>query len=118
MKGGDFNVYYKSRQKMWRRPIIELTEEERDNHLFRLPDDPKRYPVLPELGTRSLTQPQMTTVTAEPARTEKPSQLTVPSSFNDPTLCMTSEPKGLISNQVTNMGPSLLTPQRTLQPVS
>lgn len=52
---------------MWRRQIIPLTDQERDNHLFRIPDDPIRYPVLPEvfpspkLGDRCQSQPQMET---------------------------------------------------------
>ena len=52
---------------MWRRPIIPLNDDERDNHLFRIPDDPIRYPVLPDVFPspkpmeRSQSQPQMGT---------------------------------------------------------
>ena len=79
---------------MWKKPIIPLTDDERDNHLFRIPDDPKRFRILPELSglkERSLTQPQISTLTANPTLTQpRLSQLTVPSSFNDPTLTMTT----------------------------
>ena len=57
---------------MWRRPIIPLTDEERDNHLFRIPDTSKFVlEMLSSLGPRSLTQPQMTTT--DLAKMEKPS---------------------------------------------
>lgn len=80
---------------MWKKPIVPLTEEERDNHLFRIPDDPKRFRILPELSEdlreRSLTQPLMSSLTNNPTFTQpRLSKLTVPSSFNDPTLTMTT----------------------------
>ncbi|XP_052781235.1 uncharacterized protein LOC128217855 isoform X2 [Mya arenaria] len=117
IKGRDFNVYHKSRQRIWRQPILPLTDEERDNHLFRIPDDPKRFRILPtlSLGDRALTQPQISTLTALPSRTDpEHSRLTVPSSYNDPTLRMTSEPTGLLSNQQTAVSPAMNT-QRTLE---
>ena len=90
-----YSVYHKERSLMWKKPIFPLSEEERDNHLFRIPDDPKRFRILPELtqslNERSLTQPQMSALTANPTLTQpRQSQLTIPSSFNDPTLTMTT----------------------------
>ncbi|KAK3601780.1 hypothetical protein CHS0354_016147 [Potamilus streckersoni] len=49
-KGHDFNVYHKDRSKFWKTPIVPLTDEERDNHLFWIPDDPKKFRALPELN--------------------------------------------------------------------
>ena len=89
------SVYHRQRSLMWKKPINPLTEEERDNHLFRIPDDPKRFRILPELTQsmkeRSLTQPQMSTLSGNATLSQpRLSQLTVPTSFNDPTLTMTT----------------------------
>ncbi|XP_053378149.1 uncharacterized protein LOC123529262 isoform X2 [Mercenaria mercenaria] len=117
LKGRDFNVYHKERTRMWRRPIVPLTEDERDNHLFRIPDDPKRFRVLPELshslGDRSLTQPQISTVSVNASKTDPPfSQLTAPTSFNDPSLKTSTEPSRTIT-----MEQSALSQPVTKQPV-
>ncbi|XP_071128270.1 uncharacterized protein [Mytilus edulis] len=48
-KGQDFNAIHKERALLHRKDIIPLTDSERDNHLFRIPDDPKRFGALPEL---------------------------------------------------------------------
>jgi len=117
------SVIHKSRQKMWRRPIVPLTDEERDNHLFRIPDDPKRFRVLPELGhslgERSMTLPQMTgSMSALPSQVDpRVSQLTVPSSFNDPSLRLTTDHTGLVSKQQTGDSSAVTnTPQMAIRP--
>ncbi|KAJ8301728.1 hypothetical protein KUTeg_020715 [Tegillarca granosa] len=40
-KGKDFNAIHKEREGLWKKTIVPLTDSERDNHLFRIPDDPK-----------------------------------------------------------------------------
>ncbi|XP_069101496.1 uncharacterized protein [Argopecten irradians] len=42
-KGFDFNPRYKERGTLWKRTINPLKDEERDNHLFRIPDDYQRF---------------------------------------------------------------------------
>ncbi|XP_033746510.1 uncharacterized protein LOC117331748 isoform X3 [Pecten maximus] len=42
-KGFDFNPRYKERGTLWKRQINPLNDEERDNHLFRIPDDYQRF---------------------------------------------------------------------------
>ncbi|XP_021347646.1 uncharacterized protein LOC110446691 isoform X2 [Mizuhopecten yessoensis] len=42
-KGFDFNPRYKERNKLWKRTINPLKDDERDNHLFRIPDDYQRF---------------------------------------------------------------------------
>ncbi|GFS25099.1 hypothetical protein ElyMa_003432800 [Elysia marginata] len=57
VKGNDFNVYHKTRNKLNLRPIVKLREEERENHLFRVPifsASPYQRP-LPQPGQRSQT---------------------------------------------------------------
>ncbi len=108
---------------MWRRPIIPLTDDERDNHLFRIPDDVKRFDVLPQLSSlkesfqeRSMTQPEMSSSklglewgTAQP----HVSRLTLPGS----TLRMTSEPASHASQLDTTVTQSI-TPLKSMQAVS
>ncbi|GFO44998.1 hypothetical protein PoB_007150300 [Plakobranchus ocellatus] len=55
--GKDFNVYHKSRNKLNLRPIVRLREEEKENHLFRVPIfSASPYPrPLPQVGQRSQT---------------------------------------------------------------
>lgn len=48
-KGYDFNAIHKERALLHRKDIKPLTDVERDNHLFRIPDDPKRFGPLPEI---------------------------------------------------------------------
>lgn len=48
-KGHDFNAIHKERAVLHRKEIKPLTDAERENHLFRIPDDPKRFGSLPEL---------------------------------------------------------------------
>ncbi|RUS70710.1 hypothetical protein EGW08_021530 [Elysia chlorotica] len=56
-KGNDFNVYHKNRSKLTLRPIVHLREEEKENHLFRVPIfSASRYPrPLPQVNQRSQT---------------------------------------------------------------
>lgn len=104
LKGHDFNAYHKERSKMWRRTILPLTDEERDNHLFRFSDDPKRFRVLPELslGDRSMTQPLISTINMMSSRTDTwPSQSMVSRSLNDPQVKVTTDTSGMLSKQQT-----------------
>lgn len=43
------SAIHKERALLHRKDIKPLTDLERDNHLFRIPDDPKRFGSLPEL---------------------------------------------------------------------
>lgn len=113
MKCSFSSVYHKERAKMWRRPILPLTEDEMDNHLFRIPDDPVRFPVLPDVFPspkpmeRSKSQPQMGTDTAgEKIVTEKSARVT----FNDTAGKMATDSTGMISSQPMPM-------QETQQPI-
>ena len=101
---------------MWRRTIVPLTEEERDNHLFRIPDDPKRFRVLPELshnlGERSVTQPQISTVSVNASKTDpQPSQLSAPTSFNDPSLQTSTEPSRTVTMEQSALSPPIKSPK-------
>lgn len=122
-KGHDFNVYHKERRRIWRRPIIPLTDEERDNHLFRIPDDPKRFPVLPDLpcslGERSVTQPQISTVKINESKKDTSvTQLngTVASSNDSPQKTSAEPTKTITSEQPAFSQP--INRQRTLQLVN
>lgn len=44
-----FSAIHKERALLHRKDIKPLTDVERDNHLFRIPDDPKRFGPLPEI---------------------------------------------------------------------
>ncbi|XP_060570277.1 uncharacterized protein LOC132728621 [Ruditapes philippinarum] len=116
LKGHDFNVYHKERTRMWRRPIVPLTEEERDNHLFRIPDDPKRFRVLPELSNnlreRSVTQPQISTNSVNASKTDpQPSTLSVPTSFNDPSLQTSTEPSRTVTMEKSALSQPMKAPK-------
>lgn len=107
---------------MWRRPIIPLTDEERDNHLFRIPDDPKRFPVLPELspklGERSVTQPLMSTVTVNRSKTDQAlSNLTASVSTTEPIPKSSPEPTKMITTEQPAFRQPI-TAQKTLQLVN
>lgn len=73
LKGNDFNVYHKTRNKLNLRPIFKLREEERENHLFRVPifsASPYQRP-LPQPGQRSQTAQARLLPDQNQANTEK-----------------------------------------------
>ncbi|KAL8603356.1 hypothetical protein ACOMHN_039719 [Nucella lapillus] len=50
--GKDFDGLHKERQLLWKRPIVPLSETDRDNHLFKSPMDLfSQYQPLPAVGT-------------------------------------------------------------------
>ncbi|XP_048243138.1 uncharacterized protein LOC124146111 isoform X2 [Haliotis rufescens] len=60
LKGQDFNVYHTNRNNLWKREINPLSADDRDNHLFRIPDDPDVWGPVDNTGfdlQRSYTQP-------------------------------------------------------------
>nr|KAI8733024.1 hypothetical protein BgiMline_028969 [Biomphalaria glabrata] len=65
LKGQEFNVYHKSRNKFCKRPIYSLWPEERDNHLFKTALSPWGQP-LPPLGQSSKTDEPLEVQTSEP----------------------------------------------------
>lgn len=113
-----YSVYHKERAKMWRRPIVPLTDDERDNHLFRIPDDPKRFPVLPELSQsldgRSATQPQITKSSENIPKTESPVSK-VPAHMTDSSSNLKTS--GALTTQESAVK-TMTTPPRVLQLVN
>ncbi|KAL4225876.1 hypothetical protein ACF0H5_013865 [Mactra antiquata] len=118
LKGHDFNVYHKERMKMWRKPIVPLTDEERDNHLFRIPDDPIRFPVLPELGERPASHPlveKSSPVKSEPTINKLSSSMLADTEVSKQTRNVTTD----VTAQVVPTEKSPLTnPPRVLQLVN
>ncbi|XP_067683346.1 uncharacterized protein [Haliotis asinina] len=60
LKGRDFNVYHTNRNNLWKREINPLSEDDRDNHLFRMQDNPDLWGPVDNTGfdlQRSYTQP-------------------------------------------------------------
>lgn len=91
---------------MWRRPILPLSDEERDNHLFRIPDDPIRFPVLPDvfpsprLGERSQSQPKMeTSKTVSPGRSGSAANMSVTRTLKEPLGEITTDCTGMLVSQ-------------------
>ncbi|KAL3851655.1 hypothetical protein ACJMK2_015384 [Sinanodonta woodiana] len=82
-KGHDFNVYHKDRSKFWKTPIVPLTDEERDNHLFWIPEDPKKFRALPELNHPKSTSAEF--MQPQPSQEIFPPKPTVMPSFEDST---------------------------------
>ncbi|XP_070192982.1 uncharacterized protein [Littorina saxatilis] len=48
--GQDFTLVHKDRQRLWKKSIVPLNEQERDNHLFRTPMAFSLYQPLPAVG--------------------------------------------------------------------
>ncbi|XP_056000936.1 uncharacterized protein LOC130048351 isoform X2 [Ostrea edulis] len=102
-KGADFNTVHTERSKLYRRTIVPLQDWERDNHLFRIPDDvskfgpyegiePSSKPGLPpvenpNIGVSSVIaqslQPTMQTLTGSPTALQTSLNSGIAQSFNN-----------------------------------